>query len=178
LLLLIKACKTEEGCVDNNYYEYQLEEDLNVVPYKDFSELTFINKTTRDTSVFVGQGYLYDWGKYITQEECPQTYNLQRRYIVFNCTKNNDKISIENTFLQPGYRTMSISFKNNNINIEPGGIRKPFSFDSLLIENKIYRNINKYPQTFLTILYNKTEGLTQIIYSKTNDTLNLIDIKL
>jgi hypothetical protein len=99
IFLLFKACKPDKGCVDNNQYEYQLERDLNLIPYKDFSELTFINKMTRDTSIFVGQGYVYDWGKYVTQEECNQTYNLQRRYIVFICTKNNNKISIENTLI-------------------------------------------------------------------------------
>ncbi len=179
LLLLFKACKPDKGCVDNNTYQYQLEEDLNVVPYKDFSELTFINKTTRDTSVFVGQGYVYDWGKYVTQEECPQTYNLQRRYIVFNCTKNTDKISIENTFIQPGIETMQITFRNNSTNITPFVLySKPFSFDSISIENKIYRNANQYLQNNLTVLYNRTEGLIQLFYPKTKDTLNLIDLKL
>lgn len=179
VLILFKACKPDKGCVGNNTYQYQPEEELNIVPYKDFSELTFINKITRDTSVFVGQGYVFDWGKYVTQEECPQTYNLQRRYIVFNCTKNSDKISIENTFIQPGIETMRISYKSNSINITPFVLySKPYSFDSLLIENKLYRNINEYPQNNLTVFYNATEGIVKIIYPSTKDTLNLIYLKL
>jgi hypothetical protein len=178
IFLLFKACKPDKGCVDNNQYEYQLERDLNLIPYKDFSELTFINKMTRDTSIFVGQGYVYDWGKYVTQEECNQTYNLQRRYIVFICTKNNNKISIENTFIKYGIRTMSIGFKNNSINMSASGLSKPYSFDSLIIENKLYRNINEYPQNNLTVFYNATEGIVKIIYPSTKDTLNLIDLKL
>ncbi len=179
ILLLFKACKPDKGCVDNNQCQYQLEEDLNVVPYKDFSELTFINKTTRDTSVFVGQGYVYDWGKYVAQEECPQTYNLQRRYIIFNCTKNTDQISIENTFIQPGIETMRISYRSNSINITPFVLySKPYSFDSLSIENKLYRNINEYPQNNLTVFYNASEGIVKIIYPSTKDTLNLVDLKL
>jgi hypothetical protein len=178
ILLLFKACKTDKGCVDNNEYRYQSETELSVVPYKDFSELTFINKTTRDTTVFVGQGYVYDWGKYVTQEECSQTYNLQRRYIVFNCTKNTDQISIENTFTVPWDTEISVGFKNKNLNMSPSGLRKPYSFDSLIIENKLYRNINEYPQNNLTVFYNATEGIVKIIYPLTKDTLNLINLKL
>ena len=58
------------------------------------------------------------------------------------------------------------------------GLSKPYSFDSLLIENKSYYNINEYPQLNLRILFNTTEGIVQIIHSETKDTLNLINIKL
>jgi hypothetical protein len=177
-LIFTKSCKKDSGCEDGNYYQYQLEEDLKVIPYKDYSELTFINKTTRDTAVFIGQGYTFDWGKYTTAEECPQTYNLQRRYIVFSCTKNNDKIIVQNTFLEPGARKINIGFKNKSINISASGLRKPYSFDTLHIENKLYYNINQYPQLDIKILYNTTEGIIQMIHQETKDTLNLIDVKL
>lgn len=184
LLLLVKACKPDKGCVDNNTYQYQPEEELNIVPYKDFSELTFINKITRDTSVFVGQGYVFDWGEYVTQEECPQTYNLQRRYIVFNCTKNTDKISIENTFLQPGNRTFTISYKNKSKSLNAGYFMPsfPFSYDSIIIENKYYYKVKKISAenstTTIGYLYSLTKGLIQIVSPVDKDTLNLIDIKL
>lgn len=182
LLLLFKACKPSDGCSDMNSYEYQLDRDLNVIPYKDFSELTFINKTTRDTSVFIGQGYVYDWGKYVTQEECPQTYNLQRRYIVFNCTKNSDKISIENTFEQPGARTITFSFKNRNLSLIGGYFYGNFAYDSLNIQNKRFYKVKDFAtgkiNTQFSFLYTNTEGLIRIIYRPTNDTLDLIDIKL
>jgi hypothetical protein len=182
ILLLFKACKPEEGCVDNNYYEYQLEEYLNSVPYKDFSELTFINKTNRDTFVFIGQGYVYDWGKYTTQEECPQTYNLQRRYIVFNCTKNTDKIIVENTFEKPGISAIKFSYKNYGKSLSYGSFFGPYHHDSILIENKIYYKVRDLTKTFSTaefgFLFSKNEGLIRLINSSTNDTLNLIDIKL
>ncbi len=182
LLLLVKACKPDKGCVDNNEYRYQSETELSVVPYKDFSELTFINKTTRDTSVFVGQGYVYDWGKYVTQEECPQTYNLQRRYIIFNCTKNNDKISIENTFLVPWTSAINFGFNNNSKSLGYGSFFGNYAYDSILIENKKYFNIKDFTKKQSTsdfsFLYTKTEGLIRLINPLTNDTLNLINIKL
>jgi hypothetical protein len=182
ILLLFKACKPDKGCVDNNQYQYQLEEDLNVVPYKDFTELTFINKTTRDTNVFVGQGYVYDWGKYVTQEECPQTHNLQRRYIVFNCTKNSDKISIENTFIKYGIRTMNFSWNNKGKSLYPSYFSGPFAYDSLNIEGKCYYNVKDFTSikstTEFGFLYTKTEGLIRLVNPLTKDTLNLIDLKL
>jgi hypothetical protein len=182
LLLLVKACKPDKGCVDNNYYEYQAENSLNRIPYKDFSELTFINKTTRDTSVFVGQGYVYDWGKYVTQEECPQTYNLQRRYIIFNCTKNTDRIIVENTFLVPWTTAINFSFNNKDKSLHPSYFSGPYAYDSLYIEGKYYRNVKDFTSikstTEFGFLYTLNDGIIRIIDNKSNDTLNLINIKL
>ncbi len=182
ILFLFKACKPDEGCVDNNQYQYQLERDLSVIPYKDFSELTFINKTTRDTSVFVGQGYVYDWGKYVTQEECPQTYNLQRRYIVFNCTKNTDKISIENTFDSPGGRIIDFSLRKYNLPLIGTYFYGNYAYDSLNLENKVYYKVKDFAtgkiNTQFSFLYTNTNGIIRMIYRPTNDTLDLINIKL
>jgi hypothetical protein len=182
LLLLVKACKPDKGCIDNNTNQYQLEDELNIVPYKDFSELTFINKTTRDTSVFVGQGYVYDWGKYVTQEECPQTYNLQRRYIVFKCSKNTDRIIVENTFEKPGISAINFSFKNYSKSPSYGSFFAPYHHDSILIETKIYYNVRDLTKTFSTaefgFLFSKNEGLISIITQNPKDTLNLINLKL
>jgi hypothetical protein len=182
ILLLFKACKPDKGCVDNNQYRYQSETELSVLPYKDFSELTFINKTTRDTSVFVGQGYVYDWGKYVTQEECNQTYNLQRRYIVFNCTKNTDQISIENTFLVPWASAINFSYKNFGKSLSYGSFFGPYHHDSILVGNNMFYNVRDLTKTFSTaefgFLFSKNEGLISIITQNPKDTLNLIDLKL
>ena len=182
LLVLFKACKPDKGCVNNNTYQYQLERDLNVVPYKDFSELTFINKTTRDTSVFVGQGYVYDWGKYVTQEECPQTYNLQRRYIVLNCEKNTDKITIENSFDSPGGRIIDFSFRNKNLPLIGTYFYGNYAYDTLIIEKNTFYNVKDFAtgklSTQFSFLYTNIEGIIRIIYRPTNDTLDLIKIKL
>ncbi len=181
VLILFEACKKDE-CRGSTYTEYQLKEDLNVIPYKDFSELTFVNKTTRDTSVFMGQGYVYDWGKYVAQGECPQIYNLQRRYIVFNCTKNNDKISIENTFDQPGSRSINFTFRNKNLPLIGIYFYGNFAYDSLNIENQLYFKVKDFAtgkiSTQFSFLYTSTEGLIRIIYRPSNDTLDLVNIKL
>jgi hypothetical protein len=182
LLLLCKACKPDKGCFDDNQYKYQFEEYLNLIPYKDFSELIFINKTTRDTSVFIGQGYVFDWGKYVTPYECPQTYNLQRRYIVFNCTKNTDIISIENTFINIYGRAIIFSFNNKSKSLSHGDFLGSYQYDSINIENKIYSLIRDFSKKQSTsefgFLYSKDEGLIRVIQPITNDTLDLIDLNL
>ncbi len=180
-LLLNNSCKKDSDCGHQSSDEYQPIEELKVVPYNDFSELTFINKTTLDTNLFVGQGYVYDWGKYTSQEYCPQTYNLQRRYIVFICTKNSDKITIQHTFLKPGSRTMIISYKNKSRSLNAGYLKQPSS-DSLLIEGNYYNNVKKInPEnstTTLGYLFTLKEGLLQIVIPTSNDTLNLVNVKL
>lgn len=174
------GCKPDT-CNDGNYYQYQLERDLKVVPYKDFSQLTFVNKTTRDTLLFVGQGYVYDWGKYVEQGECPQTYNLQRRYIVFGCAKNGDQIIIQNTFETPGGRSMYFGFRKNGKKTSSTYLGAPHKYDSIKIENKYYYNVNDLTQiksiTDIGFLYTLNEGIIRLIYPTNNDTLNLINIQ-
>jgi len=182
MLFIFKCCKPDKGCVDNNTYKYQLEEDLKILPYNDFSQLTFINKTTRDTFVFIGEGYNFDWGKYTTQEECSQTYNLQRRFIIFSFTKNSEKITIENLFVQSNVRKMAFSYKKNGRNTSYSDFGYPFTYDSILIEGKYYNKITQFNPEKSTVslgfLYSLNNGIVQLIYPPNNDTLNLIKLEL
>jgi hypothetical protein len=182
ILLLFKACKPDKGCTNGNYYKYIDEYDFSKIPYKDYSELTFINKKTKDTLIFYGQGYQFDFGQATTQEECPQTYNLQRRQIVFKCYKNNDEIKITNFFM--GFTTTDINFsyKKNNRIVDPGSISWPFAYDSILIEGKFYYNVKDFTPIITPVnigfLYTLNEGIIQLIYPNTSDTLNLTKLKL
>ena len=182
LLIFLKSCSPDPKCGEDITYQYLSDYELKKIPYKDFSILTFINTTTKDTSTFIGEGFGNDYSTYIQSGDCPQTFKLQRRYIVFSCTKNSDKITIQNTFIQPGSSTINFSYKKNNLNISPAGIRKPFSFDSLKIEEKYFYNINQYnpnsPTVSLGILYNTKEGIIQLIHPPTKDTLNLVKLEL
>jgi hypothetical protein len=130
--------------------------------------------------VFEAQGYKFDWGKYVTQEECPQTYNLQRRYIVFQCTKNTDRIIIESTFDYKLSNVTNFSYKRNGLSTNITG--NGYDYDSLKIENKNYYKVllteTNNRLTGLDMLYTRTEGIIQLIHPPTNDTLNLINLKL
>jgi len=182
LAIVFKSCKPDEKCVDGNYYKYLDDNNLNKISYKDFSVLTFISKKTKDTLVFTGQGYQYGSSNYISQGDCPQTTNLQYRSLTFSCNLNNDKIVITNLFVGPTTGGINFSYKNNNKNVSPASFGYPFYYDSLNIEGKYYHKVNSFTEINSTVdigfLYTLNEGIIQLIYPPTNDTLNLIKLEL
>ncbi len=182
LLLLFKACKPNEKCVDGNYFKNLSENNLSKVPYKDYSVLTFIDKKTKDTLIFTGQGFQYGFGKYVEQGECPQTTNLQYRSLSFINNKNADKITIINQFIGLTTSEISFNYKINSKNLSPSNFNEPFAYDSLLLEGFYYKNVldftNLKSTVDLGLLYTSKEGIVQLIYPPTNDTLNLIKLEL
>ena len=182
LLLLFKACKPNEKCVDGNYFKNLSENNLSKVPYKDYSVLTFIDKKTKDTLIFTGQGFQYGYGKYVEQGECPQTNNLQYRSLTFVNNKNADKITIINQFIGLTTSEISFNYKINSKSLSPSYFNAPFAYDSLLISGKYYYNIKDFTAINSTVdlcfLYTLKEGIVQLIYPPTNDTLNLIKLEL
>jgi hypothetical protein len=182
LLLLFKACKPDEKCIDGNNYKYLSEYNLSKIPYKDHSLLTFIDKKTKDTLIFIGQGFQYGFGKYVDQGECPQTNNLQYRSLTFVNNKNADKITIINQFIGLTTSEISFNYKINSKSLSPAYFNAPFAYDSLLISGKYYYNIKDFTAINSTVdlcfLYTLKEGIVQLIYPPTNDTLNLIKLEL
>jgi hypothetical protein len=182
ILLFFEACKPEVKCNESINYLYIDDYDINKIPYKDFSVLTFLDKKTGDTLIFTGGGYQSSFDSYSTAEECPKKYNLQRRFIVFSCNKNTDKITISNFFEAPNVTKINFSYKNNNRTVFPGSISWPFSYDSIDIEGKYYHNIEDFTNINSTVdiglLYTLNEGIIKLIYPPTKDTLNLINIQL
>jgi hypothetical protein len=182
LLLLFKACKPDEKCVDGNNYKYIDEYDYSKIPYKDRSVLTFIDKKTKDTLVYSAQGFQYGFGKYVAQGECPQTTNLEYRSLTFINNKNADKISIINQFIGLTTSTISFNYKINSKSLSPAYFNPPFAHDSLLISGKYYYNIKDFTAINSTVdlcfLYTLKEGIVQLIYPPTHDTLNLIKLEL
>lgn len=182
ILLFANACEPVKVCVDNNSFQYLKESELNSLPYKDFSELTFIHRTNRDTFLFKGGSYKSDFTKYVIQQECPQTFNAQRRKIEFVNGKSGSKITVENAFLQTGVSTLNIMYNNANKNIEYAVFSKPFTYDSLLIEGKNYTEVREVKpnqaEGNLGFLFTPKQGIIQLINGATNDTLNLVALKL
>ena len=182
LLLLFKACKPDEKCVDGNNYRYIDEYDYGKIPYKDHSQLTFVDKKTKDTLVFTGQGFQYGFGKYVSQGECPQTTNLEYRSLTFINNKNKDEILIENKFVSFDVSYIGITYKNLSKNFSPVEVSKPYKYDSLIIQGTKYYNVqylkDTHPYTpFLSIYYNLNYGILKL-ETNTGDTLELIKLEL
>ena len=182
LLLLFKACKPDEKCVDGNNYKYLSEYNLSKIPYKDYSLLTFIDKKTKDTLIFTSQGFQYGFGKYVEQGECPQTTNLQYRSLTFINSKNNDQILVENKYISFDASAIGISYKNFGKNFYAVEVSKSYKYDSLIIQGTKYYNvqylkdINPYTP-FLSIYYNLNYGILKL-ETNAGDTLELIKLEL
>jgi hypothetical protein len=182
LLLLFKACKPDKGCTDGNYYKYIDEYDFRKIPYKDYSELTFLNKKSNDTIIYKGQGNQFTFIKFIEPGECPQTNNLQYRSLTFINNKNNEKIIVENKFITLGVSNIGITYKNFGKNFYASEIRKPYTLDSMIIQGVKYYNVEylkdelPYP-SFLSIYYNLDYGILKL-ETNNGDTLELIKLEL
>jgi hypothetical protein len=182
LLLLFKACKPDEKCVDGNSYKYIDEYDYSKIPYKDNSVLTFIDKKTKDTLIFTSQGFQYGFGKYVAQGECPQTTNLEYRSLTFINNKNKDELFLENKYVSLTSSRIGISYKNFSKNFYASEIRKPFTLDSLIIQGVKYIDVeylkDALPNTpFLSIYYNLNYGILKL-ETNAGDTLELIKLEL
>jgi hypothetical protein len=183
LLLLFNACKPEVRCIDGNSYKYIDEYDYSKIPYKDHSVLTFIDKKTKDTLVFTGQGFQYGFGKYVEQGECPQTINLQYRSLAFINNINSNILSIENMFINSySASRIQINYKNVSKIFISGEISKPYAYDSLIIQGIKYYDVKylkeAFPYTpFLSIYYNLNYGILKLETNE-GDTLELIKLEL
>jgi hypothetical protein len=182
MLLIFKGCKPDEKCVDGNNYRYINDYDYSKIPYKDHSELTFIDKKTKDTLVFTGQGFQYGFSKYVAQGECPQTTNLEYRSLTLINNKNANKIFIENKFISFDVSAIGISYKNFGKIFYAVEVSKPYKYDSLIVQGTKYYNVqylkDMNPYTpFLSIYYNLNYGILKL-ETNAGDTLELIKLEL
>lgn len=183
MFFIFKGCKPDEKCVDGNSYKYIDDYNYKVIPYKDHSLLTFIDKRTKDTLIFTGQGFQYGFGKYVVQGECPQTTNLQFRTLTLINNINSNKLSIENIFINPySASRIQINYMNKSNIFLGGEISKPYAYDSLLIQGIKYYDVKylkeAFPNTpFLSIYYNLDYGILKL-ETNAGDTLELIKLEL
>jgi hypothetical protein len=182
MLFIFKSCKPDEKCVDGNTYKYIDDYDYSKIPYKDNSKLSFIDKKTKDTLIFTGQGFQYGFGKYVAQGECPQTTNLEYRSLTLMNNRNADAILVENKFVSFDVSYIGITYKNYSKSFSPVEVSKPYKYDSLIIQGVKYYNVqylkDTHPYTpFLSIYYHLNYGILKLETNK-GDTLELIKLEL
>lgn len=80
------------------------------------------------------------------------------------------------------YEGVSVRYEGNNPNLSPAYFNAPYAYDSLIISGKYYYNIKDFTAINSTVdlcfLYTLKEGIIQLIYAPTNDTLNLIKLEI
>ena len=169
-LLFFASCKKNNGCVDNTYEQDIPINDLTKVPYTDTTKLTFVRTSTNDTFTFKGHGWITDFVTTQSQEDCPQTYKLQRKQISFVSPTYVKTITLALQYYQPnGADYLAIGFNNTTFIVDPGSIRVPYSYDSLNIGNRNYYNIkyfkNQYHPEYNSpygCFYNTAQGILRM----------------
>jgi hypothetical protein len=165
------SCSKDKPC--NNEVETLniSDEDRYKVPYKDSTKLTFISLNTNDTHTFVGQGWKMDYGYYSESGAagCPKQYNFQRKYIQFVSTTFTYPITISLLYYYPLGDYMEVKFNRTTFVARPISLSKPYTYDSLIIQNKIFFDIkyfkNQYKpenNTKYGCYYNITEGIVKV----------------
>ncbi len=96
--LCLIMCTQFIGCANDSpscedTYLYFAKEHIDKVPYKDSTELTFINSVTNDTLIFSGQGWDSSYVLTHHQIDCVQKVFLGKREIVFFDKKDNDTLT-------------------------------------------------------------------------------------
>jgi hypothetical protein len=169
-LFLVSCQKTDKPCVHGTTEKNILTDDLAKVPYKDNTKLTFIRTSTNDTFTFTAQGWKTDFGTTQTQEDCYQNYSLQRKWITFSSITYPQPINVTFQYYDAqGNDYLEIDFNNNLYIVFPSGVRKPYEYDSLVIQQKKYYNIryfkNEYKPEYNTAYgcyYNVEQGIIKM----------------
>ncbi|MEI6594787.1 MAG: hypothetical protein WCO28_04430 [Bacteroidota bacterium] len=168
---ILSSCQKDKPCVHNTTELGISSSDFAKVPYTDTSKLTFVRVSTNDTFTFTGHGWVIDYGTLQTgyEDGCYQNYNLQRKRIAFTSLIYPLPITLAFQYYSAGIDYLEIDFNKTSYIVGPGGIRKPYEYDSLLIQNKHYYNIryfkNEYKPEYNTpygCYYNITQGILRM----------------
>ncbi|OYU97459.1 MAG: hypothetical protein CFE21_03975 [Bacteroidetes bacterium B1(2017)] len=187
LLLLQVGCSPDLTCKDSDYVPVELHIEkayLDLVPYQDYSQLTFVNTTTHDTHLFNGSNWVKDFGYYkADKEECTQAYNLQRVRQIFtsNTFPEQIKISMEYTSVSSKYLHIEIG-RQKFYQFPLSLINKNVLKDSILIANKPYNKVSIFKNenapeynTDYSCYYSVESGILKI--ERDSGNLELIEFK-
>ncbi len=174
------SCKPKPCTPEPDVYDFITPEYLTKIPYKNFAELTFINVITKDTHVFYGQGWdsSYSYQRDYSYE-CRGGIYYETKTQLFTSPTYNYPLYFG---LEAGGEYLQVDLLKYKFYLWAGNIRKPYSFDSLFIQNKLYFDVKyfknqKEPQwnTQYGCYYNTTYGILKIELPEGN--LELVKLK-
>ncbi|MBP7511763.1 MAG: hypothetical protein KA981_07520 [Bacteroidia bacterium] len=188
LICLFLGCVKEPPCTNDGKPNVSnvKEEDRAKIPYHSFAELTFIDSVTLDTHVFYGQGWKQNYWHYFNQDQNPHCYygtNCELYKQTFTSSSYPDKLEIGIDLIRPGHPYLIISLNYRSYKTSPVNIGFPYTYDSLIINNRIYRNVNEINNNFQNsnaikkylTFFNVSHGILKIQLNET--TLELISYK-
>lgn len=184
LMLLSNSCIKKDPCKNEGpFTNYIPEGSRQMIPYQNFAELTFIDSATQDTHVFVGKGWNSTYWFYSDySKDCPVGFNNEKYYQNFYSATYPNPIAFSFEYTNPCCEYIVVSVGKSLFYLAPIRLRAPYSYDSIIVANKLYRNIeyfkNQYqPQwdTKYGCYFNKTHGVLKI--ELPDGTLELFDFK-
>ena len=192
LLILINTflfgCNKKDPCKNEGISQVRdiKQEILDLVPYKDLSELTFVDSITLDTHVFYGQGWQKSyWYYHDYSDECSVGTNLQKIQQGFFSPTFPKSIFFGMVYVNPGEVYIEVIAEMENIYyLSPGYLlwhRTPQ--DSINIQNNWYKNYVFFSDHYgklgrnknLGCYLNPSHGLLKIQFPET--TLELLKFK-
>ena len=142
ILVFLSACKRPNSCIHESIKVDMKAEDKSKIVYKDSTKLTFIRNSTKDTFVFVGQGYQSGYIDYHNaQSECYTNYQLEYKSLRFTCNSFPQPIDVSVYYYVPDVKFFVIEFNHTIYSTSPADLGKPFTSDSLTIQSNKYYNI-------------------------------------
>lgn len=185
-LILFSQCGKNVPCkVQPDLYIFFPEETLSKVPYKNNTELTFINTLTNDTHTFYGQSWdSSNWYYRDYSKECQGGYFMEdrRQRFISPTYKYPINFGIIYTSRSQGSEYFVVDLTAFSYYLWVGNIHEPYTFDSLLIQNKWYLDIKYFKDQYLPgrntkygCFYNTSQGIIKIELPEGN--LELLKIK-
>ncbi len=167
--IILQTCKPEKCVPPPDEYRYISHSVLLKVPYKNYAELTFINSISKDTDVFTGQGWDSTFLFVPGSEECRRGTFFEQRIQNFSSPTHPQSINFGITFPDHSSEYLTLDMLANKYYLWSGNIVKPYEFDSLLIQNKVYYDVKYFKNQYQTrfeskygCYYNTTFGILKI----------------
>ena len=185
IALCIQSCKPDPCESIPDKYVYTQNNSNALIPYSKNSILTFYNTSTKDTLNFYCQKIDTSFWYYRDYSaSCEGGSFLQQRGFFFNSPNFNNPLSVSIVLTHPLSDYLEVILGQNMYYIRPVNVGyKPYDFDSLLIQNNWYYDVQYFKNEYKTqtgnnfgCFYNRTFGVLKL--ETTDGIMELVRITL